>query len=85
MAETIARRPHRSVHSRVLPAPLPASGLLPRSCRFSVYLLISFMKPTDFAGLPPDSVIESLSLEHEMASGVPGRVDFRLDSTGAAQ
>ncbi|WP_090528067.1 hypothetical protein [Paraburkholderia sartisoli] len=65
------------------------SGLLSRSLRFSwffpffsVHLLISFMKPTDFVCLLlPDSVIENPSLTHEAAPGARCRVD----STGAAR
>jgi hypothetical protein len=45
---------------------------------FSVYLLISFMKLTDFACLPPDSVTGNPSAGH-------GRAGFDPDSTGAAQ
>jgi hypothetical protein len=41
--------------------------------------------PTDFACLPPDSVIDSSSLEHETASGARRHADFRLDRTEAAQ
>jgi hypothetical protein len=78
MAETIARRAYRSVHSRVLLAPMPGIGPACAFTPFSVYLLISFMKLTDFACLPPDSVTGNPSAGH-------GRAGFDPDSTGAAQ